>query len=648
MQKEKWTTNTISSNADSLPPNCAKLFPKMVRVTNREKSEDSMVYANISDATAKNNPVKHDEVYPVAPGRNVYKLVAVSFGFLCILQVALNIYLRLAFLEFFDIKTSNKNLTEERDELKRKLNDFASYHTSVIEERDELKKTKSDIQARLQTQTNEMENMTRTINGIEATNRNLTEERDELKRKLNDLGNPGWTLFRGSAYYVSATIRTWEGSRNYCREKGADLMIINSEEEQNFANLFGTNMWIGLSDSDFEGTWKWVDGTQMTESFWTEKEPNGGTKENCGNIKSFNEKSSWNDEMCSMNHYWICEKLLVSNGCTVTIPVLVNKNELVWGLDPIPAFNWRGYTLDSPPVQGHTKDFHHRKWFSTMVEMSTLCDNVNAASPNNAASKSLSYEERKGNRAAAGAKLYKLVAVTTGLICVLQTALNISLCFALYNKSGNKTLTEETEELKISFEIESSNKNITEEQDELQRKLTDLVSKHSFLTEERNQLKKVCLDTEASNKNLTEERDVLKGKLNDIDKYAQDGWLYFRGSVYYISTIRKTWQDSQLDCWNRGADLVVINSKEEEVFTRKPQKVLWIGLTDKVSEGHWKWVDGTPLTQSYWFFGEPNNFNGRDEDCAEIQQYNIERSWNDVTCTNENFFICEKNFFFNI
>ncbi|KAM7009760.1 CD209 antigen-like protein A [Tautogolabrus adspersus] len=79
---------------------------------------------------------------------------------------------------------------------------------------------------------------------------------------------------------------------------------------------------------------------------------------------------------------------------------------------------------------------------------------------------------------------------------------------------------------------------------------------------------------------------------------GQQGWTYFRGSFYYISSLKKSWQESRADCQNRGADLIIINSKEEQNFARRFKQYLWIGLTDRETEGTWKWVDGTPLTTS--------------------------------------------------
>uniref|UniRef100_A0A8C9YWF8 C-type lectin domain-containing protein n=1 Tax=Sander lucioperca TaxID=283035 RepID=A0A8C9YWF8_SANLU len=125
----------------------------------------------------------------------------------------------------------------------------------------------------------------------------------------------------------------------------------------------------------------------------------------------------------------------------------------------------------------------------------------------------------------------------------------------------------------------------------------------------------------------------------EIMAERQGEWEYFNGSFYYISSIEKTWQESRDDCLQKGADLVIINSKEEQDFTRKFEKIMWIGLTDSETEGTWKWVDGTPLTKSYWDSEEPNG--GERENCGHTYLYNLENSWNDTPCDLSYSWICE-------
>ena len=50
-----------------------------------------------------------------------------------------------------------------------------------------------------------------------------------------------------------------------------------------------------------------------------------------------------------------------------------------------------------------------------------------------------------------------------------------------------------------------------------------------------------------------------------VSHHAQQVWEYSRGSFYYVSSTKKTWQQSRDDCLQKGADLMIINSKEEQV-----------------------------------------------------------------------------------
>ncbi|KAK2840197.1 hypothetical protein Q5P01_013937 [Channa striata] len=119
----------------------------------------------------------------------------------------------------------------------------------------------------------------------------------------------GWTMFSFSCYFLSDS-GSWTKGREDCRRTDADLVIIDSAEEQNFLSGFAKeDSWIGLSDGDTEGTWKWTDGTPLTFKNWGQYEPNNGGEngnEDCVQIRA--QKGVWNDLPCGTSLKSICEK----------------------------------------------------------------------------------------------------------------------------------------------------------------------------------------------------------------------------------------------------------------------------------------------------------------------------------------------------
>ncbi|XP_073730319.1 CD209 antigen-like protein C isoform X1 [Misgurnus anguillicaudatus] len=207
-----------------------------------------------------------------------YRSVTVCLGLLCVLLLTAVIVLSVL-INTNNQQCQNKNFTEERDQLLTK-------YTNLTEEKDKLI-AKYNYISKLSEQWNQK------INGL------LT--------CLYD----GWINFKSSLYFISSEKKSWNDSRRYCRERGADLIIINDKEEQDlFKNRSETDsIWIGLSDSDEEGTWKWVDGSTLTTSFWDKvlhKEPNGKRGENC--VGSYS--PGWADFPCTRTFKWICEKTL--------------------------------------------------------------------------------------------------------------------------------------------------------------------------------------------------------------------------------------------------------------------------------------------------------------------------------------------------
>ncbi|XP_071264068.1 C-type lectin domain family 4 member E-like [Salvelinus alpinus] len=126
-------------------------------------------------------------------------------------------------------------------------------------------------------------------------------------------------------------------------------------------------------------------------------------------------------------------------------------------------------------------------------------------------------------------------------------------------------------------------------------------------------------------------------------KTCTEGWQKFGCSCYYNSTVKNTWDYARKDCLSRGADLVIINSEDEQVFLTTFDQWIWIGLTDRETQGTWKWVDGTPLAKAFWWWSEPDSAAG-EKDCAMMYRgvQNIPlHAWNYFRCDLKLEWICE-------
>ncbi|XP_029957881.1 C-type lectin domain family 10 member A-like isoform X2 [Salarias fasciatus] len=167
---------------------------------------------------------------------------------------------------------------------------------------------------------------------LEAEKKNLTEKLQEVEKVSNEVNisraqwsldqycygrgrscNPcqdGWRHHQSQCYAVIdhkevEKHRTWEEAREDCRGKISDLVVINNnEEKRKVSNLSwnsgtGSGYWIGLRV--LNGTWKWVDGTELTDRSWNEDPVEG----RCVISVQW---QRWESVSCDQTMRWICEK----------------------------------------------------------------------------------------------------------------------------------------------------------------------------------------------------------------------------------------------------------------------------------------------------------------------------------------------------
>lgn len=129
----------------------------------------------------------------------------------------------------------------------------------------------------------------------------------------------GWLHLEDKCFYFSPDKLDWEKSRDSCTSMGSHLAILYSHKQHDLLEVeakkiggFDYHFWIGLSDLETEGVWKWVDNRIVNDTYWNqwENEPNnhhsGGLQgEDCAVLDSHSK--SWFDVPCDHIYKRICQ-----------------------------------------------------------------------------------------------------------------------------------------------------------------------------------------------------------------------------------------------------------------------------------------------------------------------------------------------------
>ncbi|KAL4239382.1 C-type lectin domain 10 [Mactra antiquata] len=125
-----------------------------------------------------------------------------------------------------------------------------------------------------------------------------------------------------------------------------------------------------------------------------------------------------------------------------------------------------------------------------------------------------------------------------------------------------------------------------------------------------------------------------------------DGWLAYEGSCYLIGADDVHYTEAEHFCMQHNSHLVHVQSAEENNFLKGYFKTFvnghnyWLGMTDDISEGLWKWNGNDERVEFFnWAPTEPQDSNN--EDCA-VFHMSLNFQWADVQCKSDRRPICEK------
>uniref|UniRef100_G3N5Y0 C-type lectin domain-containing protein n=2 Tax=Gasterosteus aculeatus TaxID=69293 RepID=G3N5Y0_GASAC len=103
--------------------------------------------------------------------------------------------------------------------------------------------------------------------------------------------------------------KTWEEARENCRGRDADLFVVHDEEEKKVIDEKITHIpvskgyWMGLRVEG--GTWKWIDGTDLTDASWIEPPAEGHCAVSLGT-------RTWTSVKCAEKRTRICSQKALS------------------------------------------------------------------------------------------------------------------------------------------------------------------------------------------------------------------------------------------------------------------------------------------------------------------------------------------------
>jgi hypothetical protein len=103
---------------------------------------------------------------------------------------------------------------------------------------------------------------------------------------------------------------SWARAADTCADAGLTLAIVRDEATNDVLQAFAQEIrlsppWIGASDSQREGSWRWIDGSAVSWENWGSGEPNDfGQGEDC--VQFYPWDGTWNDARCDVRLPFVC------------------------------------------------------------------------------------------------------------------------------------------------------------------------------------------------------------------------------------------------------------------------------------------------------------------------------------------------------
>ncbi|KAM8868987.1 galactose-specific lectin nattectin-like isoform 4-T4 [Spinachia spinachia] len=225
---------------------------------------------------------------------------------------------------------TNQNLTKLREQLKLEKESLKLRLENMTQNYNVSEGKNTELKAQIQQLTEDnqeqKENFTKQIQVLEDNGETSNVSRAQwsidsycpkkevLSGRTCSACQKGWKKNQQRCYVIhdsegTSDLKTWEEAQENCRERAADLVVVHDEEEKRIIDDYSANFrvsngyWIGLRAKG--GTWKWIDGTTLTDISWIEAPAEG----HCGVSLS---TRRWTSVKCDEKRTRICTRNALS------------------------------------------------------------------------------------------------------------------------------------------------------------------------------------------------------------------------------------------------------------------------------------------------------------------------------------------------
>ncbi|XP_074624200.1 uncharacterized protein LOC141882148 isoform X4 [Acropora palmata] len=415
--------------------------------------------------------------------------------------------------------------------------------------------------------------------------------------------------------------KKWQDARSACQYLDADLASFHSSTDNIFATTLLVNswdiadvggMWIGLTDANQRGIYRWTDGTDVDYSSWLHGQPDERTLHgSCVSATLQRGKLSslfWQDMNCTVELPYACSKQLKKNLSSTPAPTTVP-------LKPCPS----GWIMNGSFC--YKMISRSITWTDARVSCGYLGPNADLVSIHSLAENAFVANDVLNNSA---------FSAWIGL-----SDRGVLYGYAWSDKSPVKFTRWNPQQPDSHFG---------------QQPCVEMYSTGEWADTGCYSFKKYICKMPRTAISPTFSQTSIPSSVASTQGpiICPRGWILWNSMCYYFSSdslsSKMSWQEALQACRRtRGGDLVSIHSASENIFInskifRRSSRKFWIGLNDLGLESSFKWSDGSPVQYTKYAFRQPDDF-FKQEDCVEFLKYSA--TWNDNHCNRQNPYICK-------